>query len=56
MSIIKVDAQGRAVLPPAIIERLSLKGEDELQLDCLQDGTLKLNKVTGKIRFERWLE
>jgi len=55
MSIITIDAEGRLTLPASVRSRLSLNGDDELALDCLQDGTLTLRKVNSKMRFERWL-
>jgi AbrB family looped-hinge helix DNA binding protein len=55
MSVIKIDADGRMKLPAAIRRQLNLNGEDELALDCLQDGTLILKKVNSGMRFEKWL-
>lgn len=55
MSIIKIDADGRMILPAAIRSRINLNGEDELSLDCLQDGTLILKRVNNRMRFEKWL-
>ncbi len=55
LSIITIDADGKLKLPAFVRSRLSLNGDDELALDCLQDGTLTLRKVDRKMKFERWL-
>lgn len=53
--IVKIDSSGRVMLPAAIREKVCMNGEDELALDCSQDGTLTLKKVNVRMRFERWL-
>jgi AbrB family looped-hinge helix DNA binding protein len=55
LSIITIDANGRLTLPASVRNQLSLNGDDELALDCLQDGTVTLRKVNREMRFERWL-
>jgi AbrB family looped-hinge helix DNA binding protein len=54
-SIIKIGTDGRMTLPSAIRDQLSLNGEDELQLDCLQGGVLVLKKVNSVTKFQEWL-
>ncbi len=54
-SIIKVDAEGKVILPASIRDDLSLKEDDEIALGRLSDGTLALRKMNGKMKFERWL-
>ncbi|NMC11185.1 MAG: AbrB/MazE/SpoVT family DNA-binding domain-containing protein [Methanothrix sp.] len=53
--IVKVDPDGRVMLPAAIREKVCMNGEDELSIECSQDGTLTLKKVNDRMRFERWL-
>lgn len=53
--IIKIDANGKVILPASIRDDLTLNGNDELTLDCLSDGTLILRKMNSKMKFDRWL-
>ncbi|MDM7939795.1 MAG: hypothetical protein QUS07_05560 [Methanothrix sp.] len=53
--IVKIDSEGRVMLPAAIQEKVCMNGDDELAIECSQDGTLTLKKVDVKMRFERWL-
>lgn len=53
--IVKIDSSGRLLLPAAIREEVCMNGEEELALECTQDGTLTLKKVNARMRFERWL-
>ncbi|NMB84626.1 MAG: hypothetical protein A4E44_00425 [Methanosaeta sp. PtaB.Bin018] len=53
--IVKIDSDGRVMLPDAIREKACMNGEDELAIECSQDGTLTLKKVSVRMRFERWL-
>jgi bifunctional DNA-binding transcriptional regulator/antitoxin component of YhaV-PrlF toxin-antitoxin module len=53
--IVKIDSSGRVLLPAAIREEVCMNGEEELALECTQDGTLTLKKVNARMRFERWL-
>ncbi len=56
MPIIKLDANGRIVLPPEIIDKLKLSGDCELDLDYLRDGTIVIKRICSQKQFEKWLE
>jgi len=55
MSITKMDANGRVLLPMSIRFSLDLNGGDKFAIDQLGDGTIILKKVDGRLRFEKWL-
>lgn len=56
MPIIKLDANGRIVLPTEIIDKLKLYGDCELDLDYLRDGTIVIKRICSQKQFEKWLE
>jgi AbrB family looped-hinge helix DNA binding protein len=55
MSITKMDANGRVLLPIGIRYRLDLNDGDEFETVQLGDGTIILKKVEGRSNFEKWL-
>ena len=54
MSITKMDANGRVLLPISIRYRLDLNDGDKFAIDQLGDGTIILKKVEKKMVFETW--
>ena len=55
MSITKMDANGRVLLPISIRYRLDLNDGDKFAIDQLGDGTIILKKVRRRMGFERWV-
>jgi AbrB family looped-hinge helix DNA binding protein len=55
MSITKIDANGRVLLPIGIRYQLDLNDGDELAVDELGDGTIILKKIDCRLRFKKWL-
>jgi AbrB family looped-hinge helix DNA binding protein len=55
MSITKMDANGRVLLPISIRYRLDLNDGDKFAIDQLGDGTIILKKVRKRMGFERWV-
>lgn len=55
MSITKIDANGRVLLPIGIRYQLDLNDGDELAVDELGDGTIILKKIDSRLRFQKWL-
>lgn len=55
MSITKMDANGRVLLPIGIRYRLDLNDGDKFAIDQLGDGTIILKKVGKRMGFGRWL-
>ena len=55
MSITKMDANGRVLLPISLRYRLDLNDGDKFAIDLLGDGTIILKKVRKMIGFERWV-
>ena len=55
MSITKMDANGRVLLPVGIRYRLDLNDGDKFAIDQLGDGTIILKKVGKRMGFERWV-
>ena len=53
MSITKMDANGRVLLPIGIRYRLDLNDGDRFAIDELGDGTIILKKVGKRMGFER---
>ena len=59
MSITKMDANGRVLLPMGIIFSLDLNDGDKFAIDQLGDGTIILRKVEsndGRLQFRKWLD
>ena len=55
MSITKMDANGRVLLPIGIRYRLDLNDGDRFAIDELGDGTIILKKVGKRMGFERYV-
>lgn len=55
ISIVKIDAEGRVILPASIRDDLLLNGDDKLAIDRLSDGTLAVKKMNSKMKFDKWL-
>lgn len=55
MSIAKMDANGRVLLPIGIRYRLDLNDGDEFETVQLGDGTIILKKVEERSSFKNWL-
>lgn len=55
MSIAKMDANGRVLLPIGIRYRLDLNDGDEFETVQLGDGTIILKKVEERSSFKEWL-
>jgi len=59
MSITKMDANGRVLLPMGIRFSLDLNYGDKFAIDQLGDGTIILRKVEsndGRLQFRKWLD
>jgi len=59
MSITKMDANGRVLLPMGIRFSLDLNDGDKFAIDQLGDGTIILRKVEsneGRLQFRKWLD
>jgi AbrB family looped-hinge helix DNA binding protein len=59
MSIAKMDANGRVLLPIGIRFSLDLNDGDKFAIDKLGDDTIILRKVEsnkGRLQFRRWLD
>jgi AbrB family looped-hinge helix DNA binding protein len=56
MSIAKMDANGRVLLPIGIRYRLDLNDGDEFETVQLGDGTIILKKVEERSSFKNWLD
>ena len=56
MSITKMDANGRVLLPIGIRYRLDLNDGDRFAIDELGDGTIILKKVGKRMGFERCVD
>ena len=56
MSITKMDANGRVLLPIGIRYRLDLNDGDKFAIDQLGDGTIILQKVGKRMGFERCVD
>ena len=52
MSITKMDANGRVLLPISLRYRLDLNDGDKFAIDQLGDGTIILKKVRKRMGFE----
>jgi len=52
MSLIKMDANGRVLLPLGIRYRLDLNEGDEFAIDYLGDGTIILKKVDINVELD----
>lgn len=55
MSITRMDANGRVLLPISLRYRLDLNDGDKFAIDQLGDGTIILKKVRKRMGFERWV-
>ena len=53
MSITKMDANGRLLLPMGIRDKLDLNDGDKLAIDQLGDGTIILKKLAEELSFAR---
>jgi AbrB family looped-hinge helix DNA binding protein len=53
MSITKMDANGRILLPMGIRDKLDLNNGDKLAIDQLGDGTIILKKLAEKLSSEK---
>ena len=52
MAITKIDNDGRVLLPPDLLYKLSLKDGGKLEVDELKDGTLLLRKVEAPVAVD----
>ena len=55
MSITKMDANGRVLLPIGIRYQHDLNYGDKFAIDQLGDGTIILKKVEDRLRLGKWL-
>ena len=55
MSLTKMDANGRVLLPIGIRLSLDLNDGDKFAIDLLGDGTIILKNLEERLRFGKWL-